>query len=490
MYKEKEEKCTLLKIRKKGEMNMLKEQKGITLVALVITVIIIIIIATVAINFAFGNNGLITRAEQARDFYANDTIYTEQSVTNVESYLAELMPEEGGAGGDEPTTPPAPTDPTEQVATPIANVGNKIKFEETTKVSDASGDIFYVPGGFGIDTSETTEIDEGIVITDGTNEFVWVPVSATEVGEMYIVEEGTALSEYQNVTVTTDVYSKLWSENGTDTTINKKPGDKSGYREPDVVVYTSSSSEYENEKISLTKSELGNKLGLTGAEDNATVIQKFAKMLVEDYEASYNSIVKYGGFYIGRYELTGSVGNPTVQKEQDVLTASIAGNWYALYRECGDIVKNSKYAISTMINGTQWDRTLEWLVDTGKPSSEVYENSGSWGNYYYGIGEANEGAGEPRPSGYNEAWQANNIYDLAGNYWEWTQLAYDTLRVSIGGGYTGNCRRNPSSFRRLNPGPQSSWEERYDASGNVRQVKIASASMARAIFIIRNYREA
>ena len=46
--------------------NNLKKANGITLLALVITIIIIIILATVAINFVFGENGLITRAEQAK----------------------------------------------------------------------------------------------------------------------------------------------------------------------------------------------------------------------------------------------------------------------------------------------------------------------------------------------------------------------------------------------------------------------------------------
>ena len=46
---------------------MLKNQNGITLVALVITIVILIILATVAITFAFGDNGLIGRAEQAKE---------------------------------------------------------------------------------------------------------------------------------------------------------------------------------------------------------------------------------------------------------------------------------------------------------------------------------------------------------------------------------------------------------------------------------------
>lgn len=70
---------------------MLKNQKGITLVALVITIIILIILATVAISFAFGNNGLVNRAEDAKDYYANDTAYTDQSITNVEYYLNDIL---------------------------------------------------------------------------------------------------------------------------------------------------------------------------------------------------------------------------------------------------------------------------------------------------------------------------------------------------------------------------------------------------------------
>ena len=74
---------------------MLKNERGITLVALVITIIVLIILATVAISFAFGNNGLVNRAEDARDFYANDTKYTEDSITNVEKYLDDYLASQG-----------------------------------------------------------------------------------------------------------------------------------------------------------------------------------------------------------------------------------------------------------------------------------------------------------------------------------------------------------------------------------------------------------
>ena len=74
---------------------MLKNQRGITLVALVITIVVLIILATISISFAFGNNGLVNRAEQARDFYTNDTKYTEQSITNVDQYLKGVLKNAG-----------------------------------------------------------------------------------------------------------------------------------------------------------------------------------------------------------------------------------------------------------------------------------------------------------------------------------------------------------------------------------------------------------
>ena len=71
---------------------MLKNQRGITLVALVITIIILIILATVAISFAFGSEGIVSRAKDAKGYYANDTKYTEDSLLNVERYIQSILP--------------------------------------------------------------------------------------------------------------------------------------------------------------------------------------------------------------------------------------------------------------------------------------------------------------------------------------------------------------------------------------------------------------
>lgn len=46
-----------------------RQNKGITLIALVITIIVLIILAGVSVNLLFDNNGIITKAkEEARDY--------------------------------------------------------------------------------------------------------------------------------------------------------------------------------------------------------------------------------------------------------------------------------------------------------------------------------------------------------------------------------------------------------------------------------------
>lgn len=46
---------------------MFKKEKGITLVALVVTIVVLLILAGISLNLVLGQNGIINRAQQARD---------------------------------------------------------------------------------------------------------------------------------------------------------------------------------------------------------------------------------------------------------------------------------------------------------------------------------------------------------------------------------------------------------------------------------------
>lgn len=46
---------------------MKKQEKGITLIALVITIVILLILAGVSLNLVVGNEGILTRGKEAGD---------------------------------------------------------------------------------------------------------------------------------------------------------------------------------------------------------------------------------------------------------------------------------------------------------------------------------------------------------------------------------------------------------------------------------------
>ena len=72
----------------------LKNVQGITLVALVITIVIIIILATITMNMAFGDNGLITQAQKAKDMAANSVIAEQEGMNSLMGEFANVMGED------------------------------------------------------------------------------------------------------------------------------------------------------------------------------------------------------------------------------------------------------------------------------------------------------------------------------------------------------------------------------------------------------------
>ena len=443
--------------KEKMEVRQIKRtaENGITLVALVITIVILIILATVTINFAFGEDGIIARAQQAKEITEQASRNEQESLNSLMEQFNEIMSGEGG------TTPEEPESPIEEIKGQIQ--------EDTLKVDevpiDSDGDTpdetgtIYIPGGFGIDEDSPNDINDGIIISnaDDTKQFVWIPVSSEELAEMYVEAPGTELSSALEMdTVTTDVYSKLRNEydNGNsfyDTSTNK-PGTEE-YREPDILTDTENG-DANADNLATIKSVFATELaeyGISSSSSDAQVLNAYAQMLVDEYNETYESIKKYGGFYIGRYEISGSVESPTVEQGGTVLDSSVAGNWYNLKKACNNVV-NNEYVKSEMIYGNQWDRVLNWLVETGaKTEEQVYSDSSSWGNYISSSGAAATDSGSPQTSGKNEAWQANNIYDLAGNYYDWTQESILTSYRILRGRSLQQFRFRRSSFCPLQP---------------------------------------
>ena len=65
---------------------MFKSEKGITLVALVITIVVLIILATVSINFALSSN-LFDRAQQGADLYEGAAANESAHLSNIQAFI-------------------------------------------------------------------------------------------------------------------------------------------------------------------------------------------------------------------------------------------------------------------------------------------------------------------------------------------------------------------------------------------------------------------
>ena len=339
---------------------------------------------------------------------------------------------------------------------------NKYMHVET----DASGDKVPVPNGFvGSKAAGENEIDTGFVIYEGEeevtdsnaqtaqtsrNQYVWIPVediskfygtdaNGKSWGKNYNYTTGTnSSSTFDDVTGT---YANNWRESNGVMSISSS----TSYREPDVLRSRDTPYYLRTYKVS---------------EDS---MLDFLLRQQTDFKKMINSVEKYGGFYIGRYE-TGDLS-----KEQVVVqkgnTDIQSQTWYAMYEKCKTLSDNNNNIETGMIWGNQWDRTLMWLMEcnakyetTGKSKEEVIDDSTSWGNYSNatftytnssgGTSTKNSGSLVKIPTGSTEYTKANNIYDLAGNVFDWTMEAFSTsYQVFRSGNYNNNGTSFPASYR-------------------------------------------
>ena len=372
----------------------IKQEKGITLIALVVTIIIMLILAGVSIKLAIDNNGVIENAKEAKDQYeqaqANDESGLEDLASKLKEQIDANKNNNSGSGSSGSTVDGVP------IPEGYYYVGGtKAK---GLVISDAEAD------------NEKYKGQENVGKDLAGNQWVWVPVETPS--SLYTtVDAGVALDGSTGVKTTKYTNSAIISEK-----TRGKPGDTSDFREPDI----------------LTHSTYGDK------EDRAKTagfssLTNMAETMVSEYEEMIRSLEKYKGFYIGRYELTADG-----EKTGATQTCENGVNWYTLYKNCTTLATGSKVK-TRMIWGLQWDATCKWLASSGFDITD----SISWGNYKNNTAD---GHGSKQNTGYSESWKANNIYDFAGNCWEFTQEAgYTSSRAIRGGDYLSDGSSNPAS---------------------------------------------
>jgi len=121
----------------------MKKNKGITLVALVVTIVVLLILAGLSINLVLGDNGIVKKAQDAKTKSAEASENDLKGMNGLIEQMESTLNGSGNGGKTEPDTVP------------------------------------YLPSDdFHYDTS--TSVDTGLVIKDGSgNEYVWVVVPRT-----------------------------------------------------------------------------------------------------------------------------------------------------------------------------------------------------------------------------------------------------------------------------------------------------------------------
>ena len=70
---------------------MFKKERGITLVALVVTIVVLLILAGVSISMVLGNNGIVTKAKETQT--AQDKAYAEDVIeSGLKAVQIEVLP--------------------------------------------------------------------------------------------------------------------------------------------------------------------------------------------------------------------------------------------------------------------------------------------------------------------------------------------------------------------------------------------------------------
>ena len=383
---------------------MRNKEKGITLIALIITIIVMLILVGVVVTVVIQSN-LLGTAKTAGDKYK--TAYEDESNMSEVTVNGEKY---------------ASIEDYIESTKPLPEIKAGERASETSKYQTA-----VIPKGFTVSNATgEKDVSTGLVIYDipenelenvkwdGTekmkyNQFVWIPVEVNKE-----TDTETSIARF---------YRSAWANNARSTNLTES----TDYTEPST----------ENDTAT----------GIASQIENLT-----------------RSIYKYGGFYIGRYE-AGSVEERT-GSTTEVTTLGIKQDMYPYnYVKWGDsmseigtegavALSNSLYnstkpnygATSMLCTGACWDSMLDFIKNTKNVTSST-----DWGNYSDAefditrgkyvvlsndtLGNFQNVSNEyPKAkntcvlltTGATERNSAKNIYDVAGNCFEWTTESHSS----------------------------------------------------------------
>ena len=420
-----------IKINKKSAGRSYQSQTGITLIALVVIIVVLLILAGVSINALFRDSGTIKKGQEAQNTMDKAKENGEKGINELTNWTENQANETIGGG----TTGEDDTQTTPKVSTLIGKVVTK-----NTKVEDAYGNKITIPKGFKILSHGTAAgsatytysgdnipaVQDGIVIeneTDG-NQFVWVPVGTikNKTGNPTII----TLGRYSDFTAKNGVYTPTQSaEDYTKETIITASIKNKGYtiaklgleNEKEKTIKINKAIKLEGifddvrvirtapdiSKIAIDYKELTEFRSGNSAEDS-TAQNATARNLKTFIETS----MKNGGYYIARYEASGTTSKIASKYNQTVLTNINQPNAAKLAREMyGEVKENNElvYA-SDLINSYAWDTAIIFI--------QTYSTREDASSY----ARKNKSTSFEKTGIKNDKYC--NICDMSGNACEWT----------------------------------------------------------------------
>ncbi len=406
-----------------------KNQSGITLVALVVTIVVLLILAGVSINLVLGENGLIAQAKDAREQTKSAGVNEKSQMDSASDFISEVV--------------------------------NGTELPQTNETKP------YMPGD-GFTKVEGTNLANGLTIqdTDG-NQYVWVEVPMTTT---VYPTAGLTITEFA-----TDEYGKIEADLHTYTMT---------YRKGKSTTETSYKDEWYE--------DTNNTADWYTQEQYTAQKQKMLK-----------SVYQNGGFWVAKYEAGLTEENNRTSHTTPTIAPKSKQNLvpytYVTRTEAKKLVEMVTYTKGettykgSLMFGVQWDLVLKF-IETKKLATDakivsklnsdskdignyknatfiinrgkyaVYSNnslSNTWNAYntpttnYVGenankLAQSSDGSGILLTTGAVDRNCLMNIYDIAGNVWEWTleYTSFSSNPCALRGGYYYNTGSyHPASVR-------------------------------------------
>ena len=479
----------------------MQKRRGISLIVLVITIIVMIILAG-AIILTLNNSGIIGRASSAVEETNLATAKDVASLAWAEAYTAGVRTVEDANG----------------------EKGFETRIKEALEKNNLDPNKYVLnvtTSGVTVALAEGEEDDSATVITPVPEEW---KASVTAIVDTVPIPKGFVASPYEGEK-TKDGGLVIYELGQNETAIPSNETQQTSWTTRNQYVWvpvdiaTFDTTFVRKDYINST-SKISDTLGtssmywevLPTTELNDTNLKYMTEDTLKEVQAMYASVKKYGGFYIARYEAgidtqRTAKGNaadlPGIKEGTKVYSVMgkipytyIPWTWNDKMNEdtngAVEVARkmypstNTNYGVvSTLTYGVQWDRTVQWFIDTGVMTEDQVnktEGSTAFGNYsdhVIAVGDLNKGAKyavyssslnsyqdvvygtdgrstSTKASGTRwalstgalKAANINNIYDMAGNIFERTMEGRSAdYRACRGGSFDDAGSNDPVAIR-------------------------------------------